>query len=129
MSPTIFLADDDDSLRDVIGSTLRGLGFQVVDLADGGRLLVAVARSLRSESGPHADVVVADMHMPVMTGLSAAQALRDVNDRIPTVLMTAFPDDDLRRRAGALGVTLLEKPFSADALCVAVRAALAELRR
>lgn len=128
-SSTVFLADDDDGLREQLRSTLREGGFRVVDLADGGRLLVAVARSLKDASAPRPDVVLADIHMPIMTGLAAAQALRDVSARVPTVLMTAFPHEGLRRHAGSLGVTLLEKPFSADALLGAVRSAITAPRR
>jgi len=124
MSATVFIADDDAALRLMLGATLRAAGFRVVDLADGGRLLVAVARSLRSSEAPWADVVVADVQMPVMTGFSLAQSLRDLSDRIPIVLMTAFPDPDLRRRVRALGVVLLEKPFGGEELCAAVRLAL-----
>lgn len=125
MTATIFVAEDDAQLREVVGAVLRSEGHVVVDLVDGGRLLVAIARSLREGAFVRADAIVADVHMPVMTGVALAEALRDVTTRIPTVLMTAFPDEQLRRRARMLGVCLLEKPFEAEALCAAVRNALA----
>lgn len=53
--------------------------------------------------------------MPGYTGLAVLEALRNVAGP-PVILMTAFPDRDVRRRAAKLGVVLLEKPFDLSAL-------------
>ena len=80
------------------------------------------------ESGQRNDVacLVADMRMPGMTGLDLCRTLVAAGNPIPTVLITAYPDEALRARARDAGVRCyLSKPFSPDELCDCVRSALA----
>ena len=107
----IFVADDDDALRWTVASALRQQGHEVSELADGGRLLVALARCLRHGGGGPPDLIVSDVRMPVMTGLALAMAARELEAHVPLILMTAFPDRELLRRADRLGAHVLAKPF------------------
>lgn len=69
--------------------------------------------------------LVADIHMPGMTGVELYGHLIETDHAIPTILVTAYPDDGVRTRAlneGVLGY--LTKPFSEADLICHVRSAL-----
>ncbi len=57
------------------------------------------------------DLIVTDVRMPGITGLEAIARLREVGYSTPVITMTAFPDEELRRRAHQLDVMVLDKPF------------------
>jgi FixJ family two-component response regulator len=63
------------------------------------------------------DVLVLDVHMPHGSGVDLLTELRRAGWRVPVVLMTAYLDDEVREAAVVWGAaTVLEKPFSTDAL-------------
>jgi DNA-binding response OmpR family regulator len=67
--------------------------------------------------------------MPGMTGLDLFEALVAANGAIPTVLVTAYPDEAVRMRARQAGILCyLSKPFSPEELCACVDAAIARAR-
>lgn len=112
----ILLAEDDASLRSILAKFLRADGDEVVELSDGGRLLVELAACVRPSSGGVPDLIVSDVQMPIMTGLEMAIAIREVWKETPLVLMTAFPDPELAARVRLLDAHLLPKPFDIEAL-------------
>jgi CheY-like chemotaxis protein len=118
----ILVAEDDAEMRRVIADTLRDDGYDVVELADGGRLLVDVAARLKgSPEGDSIDLIVSDIRMPICTGLQILEALRLAHWRTPVILMTAFGDDATRRQAEGLRAVLFDKPFDLDDLRTAVK--------
>ncbi|CAN5879879.1 hypothetical protein BH11MYX4_BH11MYX4_14750 [soil metagenome] len=121
----IIVADDDPLMRELLAYTLREEGYDVVEIPDGGRLLVQLATHFKSVERLPADLVLSDIRMPVLSGLAMLRALRDAHWMRPVILMTAFPDDEVKRSAARLGAELLEKPFSMALLRERVRAALA----
>ncbi len=121
----IVVADDDSLMRELLGLTLRDEGYDVVEIPDGGRLLVQLATHFNSVERIPADLVLSDIRMPVLSGLAMLRALRDAHWMRPVILMTAFPDEEIRRSAARLGAELLEKPFSMQFLRDRVSAALA----
>ena len=69
--------------------------------------------------------LIADIHMPAMTGLDLYRHLVDAGYAIPTILVTAYPDDVVRDRAINDGVLCyLRKPVDEDDLERCLRAAL-----
>jgi DNA-binding NtrC family response regulator len=74
------------------------------------------------------DLVISDIRMPKCSGIQAVEIIRSIRPRVRFLLVTAFPDDETRRRAAALGVVLLEKPFSISRLVASVEAALVATR-
>jgi CheY-like chemotaxis protein len=69
--------------------------------------------------------MVADIHMPHMTGVELYRRLVDLGYEIPTILITAYPNDKVRARALAEGVICyLVKPFDDEELVRCVRYAL-----
>ncbi|HEX8790560.1 MAG TPA: response regulator [Polyangiaceae bacterium] len=117
----VIVAEDDPEMRRLVVEALRKDGHQVTEAADGGRLLVHIAEAFdRDPSLSLVDVIVSDVRMPICTGLELLERLADARWRVPMILMTAFGDEDTRRRAERLGAILFDKPLSLDALRAAV---------
>jgi FixJ family two-component response regulator len=69
--------------------------------------------------------LIADIHMPQMSGVELHRHLVESGNVIPTILITAYPDESVRSRALADGVICyLSKPFDEDVLLGCVRSAL-----
>jgi DNA-binding NarL/FixJ family response regulator len=103
-----------DALRDLLTSE-----FEMAGLVKDGLALVNAAKELNP------DVIVADISMPGLDGLSALTLLKKENPNVKVVLLTMYQDPALARLAldtGALGYVL--KYFASDDLCPAVYAAL-----
>lgn len=118
----VLVAEDDREMRRLVVEVLRKDGHEVSEATDGGRLLVRIAEVFdRDPSMAALDVIVSDVRMPVCSGLDLVERLFEARWRVPCILMTAFGDDDIRRRASAVGALLLDKPLSLDELRDAVR--------
>jgi len=119
----VLLAEDDEDMRGLVAATLRAEGFGVVECPNG-LVLVETLVSILESGGPAFDLVVSDVRMPGVTGLSVLEGLSDWDGAVgpPVVLITAFGDPrvhELARHFGA--VSLLEKPFEMAALVHVVR--------
>src|SRR5712671_3255128 len=116
--PLISIIDDDESMREAIKGLMRSLGYRVEAVA-------SAQEFLSSRFVLHTACVIADMQMPGMTGLDLYQRLSTSGKRVPTILITAYPDDLVRERALSAGVVgYLSKPFEEDDLLACVRSAL-----
>ncbi|HEY4117916.1 MAG TPA: response regulator [Byssovorax sp.] len=116
-SGRVLVAEDDDDMRDLVAGALRLDGYDVVEVCDGGRFIVQVSEAYEQlDARTVFDLVVSDIRMPVASGLSVVETLRRAQWRTPVILMTAFVDDELRRRAKALDAVLFDKPFDIDDL-------------
>jgi len=112
--PLVAIVDDDESMRVTTKDLLESAGFSAAVFA-------RAASLLKSKRLSQVCCLVADMRMPKMTGLELHQRLVASNRAIPTILMTAYPDE--RTRAQAIRdnvVAYLIKPFAADELLVCV---------
>ena len=124
MPVRVVVVEDESLIRLDLVEMLTEAGYEVVGQAGDGETGVRVIRELRP------DVVLMDVKMPVLDGVSAAEAL--AAERIaPIVLVTAFSQSDLVDRALAAGVQgYVVKPFSMADLVPAIeiaRARFAEL--
>lgn len=121
----IIVAEDESIIRIDIVETLRGFGYDVVGEVADGEAAVALATELRP------DLVVMDVKMPKMDGISAAEKLNQ-NRIAPVLLLTAFSQKELVERASEAGVVAyIVKPFTPADLLPAVEIALsrsAEMR-
>ena len=121
----VLLAEDDGPLRGLIAGVLKNDGYEVVEAKDGLELLVNIEASLVGDQRPFF-VVVADVHMPGLTGLDVLAILRCSFVAAPVILITAFGDDDTRAEAWELGASaVFDKPFELEELRVAVLEAAA----
>ncbi len=119
--PRILVAEDNDEMRRLVVDALRGDGYDVIAVSDGGRLLVTLAHGFVADhAGGLVDLLVSDIRMPSCSGLQILEQLRAAQWRIPVILMTAFGDSATRERARALGAVLFDKPFDLDDLRTAV---------
>lgn len=125
--PRVLVADDSAEQRWTLRLALSMMGFEVTEAADGRELFWALERSERRPvSEP--ELVIADVYMPAYNGLDVLGAWSDSARRHPLIVITAFPDQTLKRRVHELGALLLPKPFTLAALSRTVRQALRKAR-
>jgi DNA-binding response OmpR family regulator len=122
--PRIVVAEDDPDMRALVADTLRRDAYDVMEVPNGGALLVRIGRQYRGEET--IDLLVSDVRMPVVTGIAILRALRAAHSTMPVVLMSAFADAATRREAESLDAVLLDKPLHPSALRAEVRRLLAE---
>jgi CheY-like chemotaxis protein len=113
----VLVAEDDPALRDFFALVLIERGYQVATVSTGSEL-----KKLLSEVGAesHFDLIVTDAKAPDGSGLDAIEQLGQNGDSTPVLIVTAYPQDDIRQRARALEVRVLAKPFDLDAFGSAV---------
>jgi CheY-like chemotaxis protein len=113
---TILVVDDNSDIRESVAEFLRLLGWSVATAGDGRRGL-----ELLRELGDRVRLVLLDLHMPIMDGVSfRKRQLADPGlSEIPILIVSG--EEDLCTTAAELGVEgFLEKPFSLDNLRGAV---------
>jgi two-component system response regulator AtoC len=121
----ILVAEDDTDTRWLVSTALRCDGHEVIELRDGGRMLVEVASAYGASGlNPICDMFVSDLRMPVCNGIEILEAVRRVRWKTPYIVMTAFADPATRRHIESLGAMLFEKPFDIAELRAAVRKSL-----
>ncbi len=115
MPESIYIADDDQNIRDVVPSFLESEGYCVTAFEDGDKLLVAFREK-------PCDLVILDVMMPGSSGFTICSELRNIST-VPIIMLTAR-DSDLDY---ATGINLgsddyFTKPFSAISLVMRVKA-------
>ncbi len=122
MPARIIVAEDDPVIRMDLKEELQRQGYLVVGDVGDGQSAVTMAREVRP------DVVVMDIRMPEMDGITAADLL--TRERLaPVLLLTAFSDDELIERARNAGVVhYVTKPWSPRDLKPAIELALARFQ-
>jgi len=116
--PRIILADDHRLVAEGLKSLLSA-DFELVDVVEDGRALIAAANRLRPE------VIVADITMPHLNGIDALAQLKKDNPNVKVVFLTMHQDVTYARRALAAGAAGYVLKHSAPAeLIAAIRAAL-----
>jgi response regulator NasT len=114
----VVVAEDESLIRIDIVEILRDNGFDVVGEAADGEKAVALAEELRP------DIVVMDVKMPLLDGISAAEILTK-RHIAPVVLLTAFSQRELVERAAEAGaLAYVVKPFTPNDLIPAIDIAL-----
>ena len=115
---TIAIVDDDESVREALTGLMRSLGY--------GAVAFSSAEDFLSSQRRHgAACLIADVQMPKMTGPELYDRLVRFGEPVPTILITAYPDETARARAFRAGVKFyLTKPFSEDDLLACIRSTL-----
>lgn len=114
--PLISIVDDDESVREAMARLMKAHGYLVRTFDSGVSLLSSEQRG---------DCLIADVQMPDMTGLELHERLVAAGEPIPTILITAHPDEAVRShalRAGVIGY--LTKPVDEADLLACVRSGL-----
>jgi response regulator RpfG family c-di-GMP phosphodiesterase len=118
--PRVLLVEDDATTRELVARQLdkQGCVVSAVDAAEEG---IVEAGEVKF------DAVVADVHLPGLSGLDLAGFLLSQDPELPVILMTGDRDEELAREALARGpVSFLIKPFEAAEIEVALRQALSK---
>jgi two-component system chemotaxis response regulator CheY len=116
----ILAVDDSTSMRQMVAFTLSSAGFDVAEAPDGASAL-AMAQQERFS------LVLADVNMPNMDGLSLVRALRVLPDYrfTPLLMLTTESTPEKKQEGKAAGATgWLVKPFNPDQLVATVRRVL-----
>ena len=119
---TVFLVDDDASVRKALERLIRVAGFDVESFADAAGYLASAPHSAPA-------CIVLDIRMPAMSGFELQSAIAGTSRELPVVFITGHGDDSLRSQALQAGaVDVLLKPIDEEQLVSAIEKAL-EARR
>ncbi|MCA1439423.1 sigma-54-dependent Fis family transcriptional regulator [Ensifer sp. IC4062] len=114
----VLLVDDEEELRHSSAQALELAGFRVDTFASAERALEFIGFSF---SG----VVISDIRMPGMDGMTFLQRIREIDAEVPVILVTGHGDVQLAVRAMREGAyDFVEKPFTAQTLAGTIRRAL-----
>ncbi|TCU77086.1 response regulator receiver domain-containing protein [Bradyrhizobium sp. R2.2-H] len=115
----ISVLDDDPYVRVAINNLLESRGYVVHTFA-------SAEEFLRSSDSNGTSCVIADVQMPLMTGIDLLMQMRAHGSAAPFIFITAFPDESVRVRALKAGaICFLGKPFAASDLMQCLDRALA----
>jgi FixJ family two-component response regulator len=114
----VSIVEDDRYFRESMRRLMRSLGYSV-------EAFPSAADFLASSRLAETACLIADVHMPAMTGIELYRHLSDAGYTIPTIVVTAYPDEVERARALDDGVICyLRKPVDEQHLIRCLRAAL-----
>mgnify|MGYP001591444597 CR=1 FL=1 len=111
MSQTVLIVDDSVTMRDMVAFTLTGAGFQVVQAGDGKEAVGKLT------NGSKPDLVVTDLNMPGMDGISLIREIRKMPTLkfTPILMLTTESSDDKKAEGRAAGATgWIVKPFNPE---------------
>ena len=120
MAKTIMTVDDSSSVRQMVGLTLKGAGYQVIEAVDGKDALAKVG-------GATIDMVVSDLNMPNMDGITLITELRKLPafKFIPIIMLTTESQADRKQAGKTAGATgWIVKPFKPEQLLSVVKKVL-----
>ena len=119
----ISIVDDDQSFRDSMRRLVKSLGYAVA-------VFPSAAEFLASPKLAATVCLVADVHMPEISGVDLYRRLIETGHTIPTILVTAYPDDSVETRMLTEGVECyLRKPLEEARLIGCLRSAFARAAR
>jgi FixJ family two-component response regulator len=114
----ISIVDDDEHSRAALAGLMEAMGFTI-------ETFPSAVDFLASPNFRHTSCLIVDVHMPRMTGIELHSRLVGSGNDIPTILITAYPDDSARARALGQGVVgYLTKPIDEKVLLGYVESAL-----
>ncbi len=117
---TILAVDDSASMRQMVTFTLKGAGHDVVEACDG-------QEALDKAKSQQFDLVISDVNMPVMDGITLIKELRALSDYkfTPLLMLTTESGDDKKAQGKTAGATgWIVKPFNPDQLLATIKKVL-----
>ncbi len=114
----ILVVDDENSIREMLAILLQREGYQIEQAADG----VAAFAMIQENSY---DLIISDIQMPKMTGIELLRQLRDQNNDVTVMMITAFSSTEEAVAAMKLGAyDYITKPFKNDEIRLVIKNAL-----
>jgi two-component system chemotaxis response regulator CheY len=117
MGKTIMIVDDSVSLRQVVGIALKSAGYEVIEGSDG-------EDALSKLSGQKIHLIISDVNMPNMDGISFVKALKQMPNYkfTPVIMLTTESQEGKKREGQAAGAKAwVVKPFKPEVLLSAVQ--------
>ena len=117
---TILAVDDSASMRQMVTFTLKGAGHDVVEACDG-------QEALDKAKTQQFDLVISDVNMPVMDGITLIKELRALTEYkfTPLLMLTTESGDDKKSQGKTAGATgWIVKPFNPDQLLATIKKVL-----
>lgn len=117
----VLVADDDAELRALLSAALLSDGHEVTQAANGREALDALSPVLFAEPKSPPDVIVTDVRMPGISGLTLIAGLRSCGCTTPVIVMSGHDRDRLHDEARRVGADIaFTKPFEVDDMRTAV---------
>jgi CheY-like chemotaxis protein len=119
---TVLIVDDEPAIRQITGQTLESFGYRVLLAADGTEAIAIYAQQQHNIA-----VVLTDMMMPVLDGLSTIQVLMRMNPSVRIIAVSGITANrSVATDAGTAVRHYLGKPFTAQTLLAAVEKVVSE---
>lgn len=111
MRKKVLIAEDYEDTRSLMRFLLESFGYQVLEAADG-------EQAVATTKFGHPDLVLMDISMPIMDGLTATKLIRKLEDgaNLPIIAVTAYGDSYYRKAIEAGCDDLINKPLDFDKL-------------
>jgi two-component system cell cycle sensor histidine kinase/response regulator CckA len=107
----VLIAEDEESVREVTVSILEKNGYKVITACDG-----AEAISLYEQNMEEINVILMDMMMPVIDGLSSIRAIRRISPEIKIIAVSGLAEKDKLKNVADHANAFLPKPYTAESL-------------
>lgn len=117
MAKTIMIVDDSSSMRQVVGIALKSAGYVVLEGRDG-------VDALAKLTGQKVHLIISDVNMPNMDGISFVKAVKQVPTYrfTPIIMLTTESEESKKREGQAAGAKAwVVKPFKPEQLLLAVQ--------
>lgn len=117
MTTKILTVDDSPTMRKMLAFTLQNAGYEVLQAENGQEGLDVLGENA-------VDVIITDINMPVMDGITFIEKLREDKTRAatPVLILTTESSDDMKAKGRAVGATgWIVKPFDPAKLVEVVR--------
>ncbi|WP_323966134.1 response regulator [Aeromonas hydrophila] len=116
MAKTVLIVDDSATIRQVIGMTLKGAGYEVMEACDG-------KDALKKLDGKKINLIISDVNMPNMDGISFVKEAKKLASYkfTPVIMLTTESQDSKKQEGQAAGAKAwVVKPFQPDQMLAAV---------
>ena len=121
MAKTVLVVDDSPTMRQMVAFTLTSAGYQVVEAGNGKEAVGKV------NGGAKPDLVVTDLNMPEMDGITLIKEIRKMPARkfTPILMLTTEASDDKKKAGQAAGATgWIVKPFNPEQMMAVIKKVL-----
>ncbi|MGU5889442.1 response regulator [Aeromonas hydrophila] len=116
MAKTVLIVDDSATIRQVVGMTLKGAGYEVMEACDG-------KDALKKLDGKKINLIISDVNMPNMDGISFIKEAKKLASYkfTPVIMLTTESQDSKKQEGQAAGAKAwVVKPFQPDQMLAAV---------
>ncbi|CAJ1800917.1 Chemotaxis protein CheY [Aeromonas dhakensis] len=116
MPKTVLIVDDSATIRQVVGMTLKGAGYEVMEASDG-------KDALKKLDGKKINLIISDINMPNMDGISFVKEAKKLASYkfTPVIMLTTESQDSKKQEGQAAGAKAwVVKPFQPDQMLAAV---------